>query len=470
MSIPTPPTTRASAANIARAARPARKTGYDKPRFVTGSLLRHVLVMTGTGALGLMAIFLGDLANIYFLRQLNDEPIIAAVGYGSSIIFLTISIGIGLAIAATALVSPAIGAGKMVRARRLVVHAHILTFTISAVLALVVWLLITPMLELLGATGRTLNLAESYLTILVPALPPLAAGMTSSAILRSVGDARRAMNVTLLGAVTNIVLDPIFIFGLELGIEGAALASALSRITVLAVGLYGVICIHGLMGRPKPKTIIKDVAAFASIAVPAMATNVATPFANAYVTASISTYGDAAVSGWTVIGRIIPVAFGTIYALSGSVGPIVGQNFGAKDKARMRETLTTSYLVALGFAALAWLGLVLFSELIVQEFATSPEAAELIRLFCYWLAPLFGFLGILFVSNAIFNTLQRPYISTALNWGRATLGTIPFVMIGGAWAQAEGVLAASQAGGIVFGALAAVLAYGLIEKLTRDWR
>ncbi|MEO1280558.1 MAG: MATE family efflux transporter [Pseudomonadota bacterium] len=437
---------------------------------MTGSLLRHILVMTGTGAIGLMAIFLGDLANIYFLKQLNDEAIVAAVGYGSSIIFLTISIGIGLAIAATALVSPAIGAGRMVRARRLVVHAHLLTFVISAVLALVVWLLITPMLELLGAKGRTLSLAESYLTILVPALPPLAAGMTSSAILRSVGDARRAMNVTLLGAVTNIILDPIFIFVLELGIQGAAAASAISRITVLSVGLYGVIYVHGLMGRPRPKTIIKDIWAFASIAVPAMATNVATPFANAYVTASISTYGDSAVSGWTVIGRIMPVAFGTIYALSGSVGPIIGQNFGAMDKARMRETLTKSYFVSLGFAALAWIGLMSFSETIVREFATSPEAADLIRLFCFWLAPLFGFLGVLFVSNAVFNTLQRPYISTALNWGRATVGTIPFVLLGGLWAQAEGVLAASQAGGLVFGALAALLAYGLIGKLTRDWQ
>lgn len=447
--------------------RPRREAG--PPRFVEGSLLRHILVMTGTGALGLIAIFLGDLANIFFLRQLNDEAVIAAVGYGSSILFLTISIGIGLAIAATALVSPAIGAGQMVRARRLTVHAHLMTLVVSSVLAFVIWLSIPWMLDLLGATGRTHDLASSYLTILVPALPPLALGMTSSAVLRSVGDARRAMNVTLYGAITTIVLDPILIFGLDLGIEGAAMASAISRLTVVSVGLYGVIHVHQLMGYPRPRVFFRDVQGFAHIAVPAIATNVATPFANAYVTAAMSTYGDAAVAGWTVIGRIMPVAFGAIFALSGAVGPIVGQNFGARNEARMVETLTKSYLVTCAFTLLAWIALASFSGLVVDVFATSTEAADLIRLFCFWLAPLFAFLGILFVSNAVFNTLRRPYISTALNWGRATIGTIPFVMLGGAIAGAEGVLAANMAGGVVFGFVGAFLAYGLIRKLSAEW-
>lgn len=440
------------------------------PRFVTGSLLRHILVMTGTGAFGLMAIFLGDLANIYFLNQLGDEAIVAAVGYASSIIFLTISIGIGLAIATTALVSPAIGAGQRVRARRLAVHAHLLTFVVAAGLALVVWLTIAPALSLLGATGRTHALAESYLTILVPALPPLAVGMTASAVLRSLGDARRAMNVTLYGAITNVILDPILIFGFGLGIEGAALASAISRFTVLAVGLYGVIYVHDMMGRPKLRSFLRDTPSFGAIALPAMATNVATPFANAYVTAAISQYGDSAVSGWTIVGRIMPVAFGTIYALSGSVGPIIGQNFGARNRDRMVETITTSFAVNVAFTLVAWIGLMLLSGAIVAEFATSPEAASLIRLFCFWLAPLFAFLGVLFIANATFNTLGRPYISTALNWGRATIGTIPFVLAGGAWFGAEGVLTGNMVGGIIFGILGALLAYGLIDKIGDGWR
>ena len=88
-------------------------------RFASGSILRHILVMTGTGAFGLMAIFVGDLANLLFLGQLGDTEILAAVGYASSLLYFSISIGIGIAIGATAVISPAIGAGARAEARRL---------------------------------------------------------------------------------------------------------------------------------------------------------------------------------------------------------------------------------------------------------------------------------------------------------------------------------------------------------------
>src|SRR5262245_66456774 len=79
-------------------------------RFVTGSILRHILVMTTTSAVGLMAIFAGDFANILFLGSLGDEDVLAAAGYASAILFFMISAGIGMAIAVTALVAPALGA------------------------------------------------------------------------------------------------------------------------------------------------------------------------------------------------------------------------------------------------------------------------------------------------------------------------------------------------------------------------
>ena len=85
--------------------------------------------------------------------------------------------------------------------------------------------------------------------------------------------------------------------------------------------------------------------------------------------------------------------------------------------------------------------------------------------FCRALAPLFVFLGALFVSNATFNTLGRPHYSSFLNWGRATLGTMPFVTAGAYLAGAPGVLAGSMLGGLVFGTLAVWLAYRWIDKL-----
>jgi putative MATE family efflux protein len=435
------------------------------PVFVTGSLLRHILVMTGAGAIGLMAIFIGDLANIYFLSRLGDEAIVAAVGYASSILFFSTSIGIGLSIATTSLVAPALGAGRRIRARRLAANAHVLAFAASAVLSTALWLAIGPLLEMLGATGRTLDLATLYLRILIPTLPFLSMGMTSAAVLRSAGDARRAMHVTLSGAIVNTILDVIFILHFGLGIEGAALASLLARLVIMGVGFHGVINVHDLLGRPKLTTLRQDVPAFSSIAAPAVLTNIAPAVGNAYVTYAMAAHGDAAVAAWAIIGRVIPVAFGAIYALSGSVGPIIGQNYGARSSIRMRDVFTLALFTMTAFTSIAWIILSVFAHDLASVFNAGPEARALIVFFCRWLSPLFVFLGALFVANATFNTLGRAHYSTLLNWGRATLGTVPFVLLGGTYYGAEGVLAGNMIGGVAFGLIAILSGYRLIARL-----
>ncbi|MFM2423507.1 MAG: hypothetical protein RL291_2037, partial [Pseudomonadota bacterium] len=186
--------------------------------------------MTLTSAFGLMAIFIGDLANMLFLGWLGDEAILAAVGYASAIQFIMISAGIGLSIAVTSNVAPAIGAGDMERARRLASTALIYAFAVSAVIALLLWFLTPWMLRSLGAEGRAHDLGVRYLRIALLTTPFLALGMAASGILRSVGDATRAMHVTLGGAIINVLADPPLIFWLNLGIEGAAHASNLARL------------------------------------------------------------------------------------------------------------------------------------------------------------------------------------------------------------------------------------------------
>jgi putative MATE family efflux protein len=448
---------------------PVRRSA-EAPVFVTGSLLRHILVMTSAGAIGLMAIFVGDLANIYFLSRLGDEAIVAAVGYASSILFFSTSIGIGLSIAATSLVAPALGAGRRIRARRLAANAHVLAFVFAAVLSALLWLAIGPLLQMLGATGRTLELAALYLKILIPTLPFLSLGMTSAAVLRSAGDARRAMHVTLSGAIVNTILDMIFILHFGLGIEGAAFSSLLARLAIMGIGFYGVINVHDLLGRPKLATVIQDAPAFSRIAGPAMLTNVAPAVGNAYVTFAMAAHGDAAVAAWAIVGRVIPVAFGAIYALSGSVGPIIGQNYGARASVRMRDVFTLALLTMAAFTTLAWMILAVFADGLASLFKAGPEARALIVFFCRWLSPLFVFLGSLFVANATFNTLGRAHYSTLLNWSRATLGTIPFVLLGGEYYGAPGVLAGNMIGGVAFGVIAIVSGYRLIARLSNGLR
>ncbi len=281
-------------------------------KFVDGSIMRHLLVMTGTSAIGLMAIFIGDLANIFFLSLLNDVESVAAVGDASSILFFATSIGIGLAIAATALVSPAIGARDLPRARRLATNTHLAAVIVSAALALVLWLLVPLLLSAMGATGRTHRLAGDYLMILVPALPPLASGMTSGAVLRSAGDAPRAMYVTLSGAIVNIILDPILIFALGLGIHGAAIALVVARFAIMAIGLRGVVQAHDLLAAPDLPAFAADTRASRRLRCrrsrPISPIRSATPMSRSPSLPTATRRWRA----WPMIGRVMPVAFGAI--------------------------------------------------------------------------------------------------------------------------------------------------------------
>lgn len=437
----------------------------NSAKFVTGSTMRHVLVMTSTGSVGLMAIFLVDFLNLFYISLLGEQQLAAAIGYAGSVLAFNIAIGIGMAIAATALISRALGAENRDDARHMSAAALAFVTLVSLLVVIGLWPFIPLALEGLGARGETREIAAGFLRIVVPSLPLLGLGMLLAGILRAVGDARRAMYVTLAGGAASAVLDPLFIFGLGLGVTGAAIATVLSRCVLVGFGLYGVVHVHGMIGRLRPAEFRRDIWAMTGIAVPAVLTNIATPVGNAYLTATISRFGDDAVAGWAIIGRIIPVAFGTIFALSGAVGPIIGQNFGAGHAGRVRQTLKDALIFTLIYTVAVWILLILLRHQIVGVFAARAEAAELVLFFCALVAGSFVFTGALFVANAAFNNLGFPAYSTMFNWGRATLGTIPFVWYGAAQFGASGALAGWAVGGIVFGIGAAVMAFRVIGTL-----
>jgi Na+-driven multidrug efflux pump len=299
----------------------------------------------------------------------------------------------------------------------------------------------------------------------MPTTPMLGLGMACSGLLRATGDARRAMYVTLSGGLLTAACDPLLIFGFGLGVDGAAITSVLARFALTGVGFHGCIRVHGLLARPDPRAALADARPLAAIAVPAVLANIATPFGNAIVTAAVARYGDSAVAGYAVIGRIIPLAFGAIFALSGSIGPILGQNYGARRLDRVRRTVLDSLLFIVCYCVVMWIALILLREPIVRLFGTSGEGADLIRFFCIYVAASWTSVGALFVANAVFNNLGFPTWSTVFNWGRATIGTVPFVWIGATQFGAAGVLAGQAAGAVLFGIGAVIVCFIVIERL-----
>jgi Na+-driven multidrug efflux pump len=201
-----------------------------------------------------------------------------------------------------------------------------------------------------------------------------------------------------------------------------------------------------------------------TIAFPAVLTQLATPVGQAYVTRAMAEFGEEAVAGMAIIGRLMPVAFGTIFALSGAIGPIIGQNAGAGRPDRVRRAVRDGLLFAALVVGAVSGVLFLLRGPIAALFNADGVTAEIVFLFCGPLALAWYFNGVIFVSNAAFNNLGKPFYSTWINWLRHTAGTIPFVMLGGGWLGAKGVLAGQAFGGFVFAVVALLLVRRLVAE------
>lgn len=429
--------------------------------------MRHVTVMSLSASVGLISMFLVDFIDLFFISLLGEAALAAAVGFAGAILYFNMSMTIGLMIAMSALAAQRIGQGKEKEARRIATSVAVLGLAIGVVVAAITWTFAPQFLSALGAVGETRDFAVSYLRIVTPTLPIMALAMVSSGLLRAHGDARRAMNATLAAGIVNAILDPILIFGFlfvpALGLDGAAYASAAARIAMAITALYPIFKHYGGFAPFNAGKFRKDLAPIFAIAGPAILTNIATPVGSFIITRAIAPYGDAAMAGYSVIGRLTPLAFCVIFALSGAVGPIIGQNFGAKNYDRVRETLIKALQFTALYMVLIWAVLVALQGVIIESFGLRDLGATLVFWFAVLIAPLFFFNGVLFVANASFNNLNRPLWSTMLNWGRNTLGTAPFAFAGGMLAGPPGVLVGHALGGVLFAIVGAVVCLRLIK-------
>ncbi len=443
----------------------AVKPTSEKGVFTTGSTMRHVVVMTATSSVGLVSIFIVDAITLFYIALLGQQELAAAVGYAATIMFFSISICIGLSIAAAAMVGRAFGAGDVEGARRMATSSLVILVSATVLIVAFLYPTLPYFLHLLGARGETLQLAIDFMRIVVPSIPLLGFGMCAGALLRAKGDPKRAMFVTLSSGAAALVFDPLLIFGFDLGLTGAAIATVLVRCVMVAVGLWALVRVHDMLGPYRLSESWRMAKPFMVIALPAVATQLATPVGNAYVTQAVADFGDDAVAGWAIVGRLLPVAFGTIFALSGAVGPILSQNYGADNFGRLRQTMRDALVFTLIYCLTAWALLALFQGQIVALFGATGEAETVVRTFCAFVAGSFLFNGALFVANAAFNNLGFAFYATIFNWGRATLGVIPFVWAGQKLGGVEGLLIGWGLGAIVFGIAAVVVAFRVIAAL-----
>lgn len=434
-------------------------------RFLSGSTMGHVVRMTATGAFGITFVFLVDAANLLWISQLGQPQLVAALGFAYAIQFFSVSSGVGLMIAATALVSRRIGEGDRPRARSQAGAAMAMSCLFQGCIVIAVVGLRHDLVALAGATGETAALSARYLLMTVPSLVPMAVALSASGCLRAEGLGAKAMYVTLVSGAVLMVLDPIFILYWGLGLDGAALGLVVFRFCLMGLALFFAAYQHDLIAAPDLSGLRDTWRPFVTVAVPIIATQMATPAGNYFLTMVMAPFGDDAVAAWAVVGRLTVLAFGGIFALSGAIGGIFGQNLGAGQFDRLRSTYRDA-LVFCGIYTLAtWAVLWSVTPLVLRAFGLTGQGAEVLVAFTSVGAGAFIFLGGLFVSNAAFNTLGKPARSTLLGWIKDGVLSWPAAALLAAGFGATGVIYGQALAGAVMGTLAAAWGWRYVARL-----
>ncbi|WP_278371517.1 MATE family efflux transporter, partial [Thalassospira xiamenensis] len=385
--------------------------------------------MSHTSMLALVAMVLVDALDLFFLSLLRDVEIIAGLGFAWPIIFFTLAVSLGISTAMTALVSRAEGLGDRDRAKVYATHVLVFGLVLSGVMTVVLWLSAPWMLDMFGATGKARDIGITYVQIVILCLPVLVLSMSSGALLRAIGAKQRAMWSKMAGAAVNSVLDPIFIFGFDWGVEGAAWATVVSRIVIMAVAFYGVRNVHHMLGLFDANLFHKDIRDIARVTVPVGLAKVGPPIASAFIMSSMAKYGPDAVAAMAIIERIAPFVFVGYMALPQAIGPIIGQNFAAAKAERVRSIWHNVWALVVVYGVIVCAALFLFQSQIAELFSATDQTTAYLSIFCSFTAPFYMFLGLQFSSHTFFNVTGRPNLAMIFDLAKELLGVIPLVWL-----------------------------------------
>lgn len=306
---------------------------------------------------------------------------LSAVGFAFPFLFFAVSIAAGIGVGGGSAISRQIGARNKPGADVLASHTVVITLIASVALTAGMLLFAGPALGLLGA-GGVLGLSVTYTRIMFGGAVFLLFTQIAVALLRSEGDANRAMYAMMGGAVLNIVLDPIFIYTLDLGVAGAAYASVIAMMVVSVVTFYWLFVEKKTYVSFRFRGFRWDNAALADIAgvgFPVFVSHMSmtlTSFALVSIVASVGGPDGVAVyiTGW----RVIALALLPMLGVASAVTAVAGAAYGAKDF----EKIKASYMYALRLGVLVEsvlaVGTFVFAAQITRVFTWSDQSTRLV--------------------------------------------------------------------------------------------
>jgi putative MATE family efflux protein len=425
-----------------------------------GSIPRHILRMLGPFWIAIMAMMSAGIVDTIYLGRLSTEAL-AAVGFCFPIVFLGNSVNIGLGAGTLSAISRDLGKKKFEAARSHGASAILLSVVLMMVIASFGLLSMGFVLELMGAAPDIKPLSMSYLKFALPALIFMGAGMMCNNTLRASGEAILPSTIMISGAVLNIIIDPLLIFGIgpfpRLEVAGAALGTLISSIVTASYGLFLVLYYRKAVSfldltRARVRRALEIIG---RVGVPAMFSNVLVPIAAFIVTMIIArTLGTKEVAAFTLVGRVEMFSVSLLYALSACIGANTGQNGGAGYTDRVQQAFKFSYMICIIWGVFIGAILALFANVIPAVFSKDPEVLALAAPF-FWIVPVtFAGYGLVFVSAAGLNGLGRPSYGLYYTIIRSLVFYIAFIWIGAKYYGMTGAYVGIAAANILSGFIA----------------
>lgn len=398
------------------------------------NILKGIVILAMPVFLSNILKSLHDLVDTYFIGQLPEhisEPGLVAVAINWPVLFVFLSFSIGLSIAGVAIMSQLVGANKEREASKYGAQLLLLSITLGIILGGLVFLF-TPLInQAMGARGDVLLAANKYLRIRSLEMVPLFMFVTYQALRQSSGDTITPVILNVIAVIINIILTPIFIRGFGMGVEGAALATLIGQTVILPAALY--LMFHNKKGVYIRLSDLKpDVAISKEIvkmAIPSASSQAITSFGFVVLQSIILSYGTQVSAAFSLGNRISSLILHPVMAIGSILAAYVGQNIGARNKERARE----SYRVARNLSVITMIvGISIILPLrgyITGFLVNSSEVVRLSNEYLVWLLLGMPLMAIFQNYIGVFNGSGNTRMSFKLSVARLWVIRVPLVII-----------------------------------------
>lgn len=412
-----------------------KKTPKMPGKLTGGSIKLHICRMALPMLGGILAMSIFNLTDTYFIAKLGTEQL-AAISFTFPVVMIIGAVAMGLGMGAESVISRYIGKGRIKQLKRFVTDSILLGMLAVGIFAILGLLTMEPLFHLLGATDAQMPMIKSYMILWYSCVAVTIIPTLGNSCIRATGDTFTPGMMMVVLAVLNVLLDPVFIFGLfgfpAMGIFGASLATVLSMGIGIFISLY-ILTRRSMMDWqiPEMDEMLLSWRRILYIAAPVAGTHMVMPLTSGFITKLMAAYGVAAVAasgaGWRALGFLymLPIAVGSVLV------PIIGQNSGAGKTERSWEALKTSYRFSIYYNMVCFLICMFWGEEISRIFSTDPRVVRIMAVFLLIMHAQMGMIHVCVHSEFALNALGKPMYSMRLNFLRNLLLIIPLSYLGG---------------------------------------